>query len=171
MVFRYGLLIGFVLALISCNTHKKNDLETNKSSQEPIIYLQEPIKLNKEAQNYFKEWKDYSDFNEFFNQFIKTTQSDALNNAKELNTLATRLRDSLNIKVLNIPAFKARLNVLQNETMRLEDMTTINNLKTKAIEAQLNKILNAFNATNAKLNNLILQKQVEKDLSQLKDSV
>ncbi|PIV16901.1 MAG: hypothetical protein COS42_07430, partial [Flavobacteriales bacterium CG03_land_8_20_14_0_80_35_15] len=63
-----------------------------------------------------------------------------------------------------IPAFQARLNVLQNETMRLLDMASISNLKNDDIKNQIIKILDAFNATNAKLNNLVSLQALETDL-------
>lgn len=172
MTFKSILLFSIFFGFFSCSTTtKKSDEKKDKIVQEPLITLKEPLKLNKEASKNYTKWQDYQNFKEQFNQFINTTPSEAFSNAKELNSLALQLKDSLKIASLKTPAFKARLNVLQSETMRLEDMMTISNLKTEDIKAQLIKILNAFNATNAKLNNLVLQKQVEKDILQLTDSI
>lgn len=172
MTFKSILLFSIFFGFFSCSTTtKKSDEKKDKIVQEPVITLKEPLKLNKEAAKNYTKWKDYQNFKEQFNLFLKTTQSEAFSNAKELNTLALYLKDSLKIESLKIPAFQARLNVLQSETMRLEDMMTINNLKSEDIKAQLIKILNAYNATNAKLNNLVLQRQVEKDILQLTDSI
>jgi hypothetical protein len=172
MTFKSILLFSVFFGVLSCSTPtQKSKAKKDKIVQEPVIILKEPLKLNKEAAKNYAKWQDYQNFKEQFNQFLKTTQSEAFSNAQELNALALQLKDSLKIASLKIPAFKARLNVLQNETMRLEDMMTISNLKTEDVKAQLIKILNAFNATNAKLNNLVLQKQVEKDILKLTDSI
>ncbi|MFK5890484.1 MAG: hypothetical protein QM486_07120 [Flavobacteriaceae bacterium] len=172
MPFKSILLFSIFFGFFSCSTStQKSDEKKDKIVQEPIITLKEPLKLNKEAAKNYAKWQDYQNFKEQFNQFLKTTQSEAFSNAQELNSLALQLKDSLKIESLKIPAFKARLNVLQSETMRLEDMMTISNLKTEDVRAQLIKILNAFNATNAKLNNLVVQQQLEKEILQLKDSL
>ena len=55
--------------------------------------------------------------------------------------------------------------------MRLQDMVTISNLKSDDVKNQLIKIMAAFNATNAKLNNIILQLQVEEDIKIILDSL
>ena len=47
-------------------------------------------------------------------------------------------------------------------------MTTIPNLTENDVKNQLIKILNALDATNAKLNSMILQQQVEEDISGVK---
>jgi len=172
MTFKLILLFSIFFGFLSCSTTtQKSDKKKGKMAQEPIITLKEPLKLNKEAAKNYSKWKDYQNFKEQFDMFLKTTQSEAFSNAKELNTLALYLKDSIKIASLKTPAIKARLDVLQSETMRLEDMMTISNLKTEDIRAQLIKILNAFNATSAKLNNLVVQQQLEKEILQLKDSM
>jgi hypothetical protein len=159
-------------SLLACNNvAKTTGKKQPKPVQEPVISLQKPIKLNTAAAKKYAHWKDYQNFKEHFDRFLKTTPSEAFSNAKELNTLALRLKDSLRIKSLKVPAFMARLDVLQSETMRLQDMMTIPNIKSKAVKEQLVKILNVFNATNAKLNNLVMQRQLEKDIRQLEDSI
>jgi len=168
MTFKSILLFSIFFGFFSCSTPtKKSDTKKTKIVQEPTITLKAPLKLNNKAAKNYAKWQDYQNFKKHFSQFISTTPSEAFSNAKELNTLALYLKDSLKIASLKTPAIKARLDVLQNETMRLEDMMTISNLKTEDIKSQLIKILNAFNATNAKLNNLVIQKQIEKDIQNL----
>lgn len=172
MTSRILLLLFFFIGLLACDkTNETKDSISPSVQQDPIITLENPLKLNVKTSKSFDEWKDYKVFNDFLSQFIKTTASEALSNAKELNTLALQLKDSIKIDQLKIPAFKARLNVLQNETMRLEDMVDISNLKKTAVEEQLKKIIAAFNATNAKLNNMIIQQELENDLKKLNDSI
>ena len=172
MTSRILLLLFLFIGLLACdNTSETKDTKSLLVQEESEIVLEKLLKLNTKTSKKFAEWKDYKDFNNFLNQFIKTTASEALSNAKELNTLALQLKDSIKIDQLKTPALKVRLNVLQNETMRLEDMVDISNLKNTAVEEQLKKIMAAFNATNAKLNNMIIQQELENDLKKLNDSI
>lgn len=151
------------MSLSACKDSKKNieNLGLPKSQKGNLIQLDESVKLNSEASILVETWKEYQNFNDLFNQYKSTSPSVALSNAKELNTLAVQLKDSIRISNLNIPAFQARLNVLHNETLRLLDMASISNLKTDDIKNQVIKILEAYNATNAKLNNIVSLQALE----------
>ncbi len=163
MANKYFLLLFILMILSACKDSKKNveNLELPKSQKENLIQLEEFVKLNSEALTLVETWKEYRNFIDLFNQYRSTSPSVALSNAKELNTLALQLKDSIRITALNIPAFQARLDVLHNETMRLLDMTSISNLKTIDIKNQIIKILEALNATNAKLNNIVSLQALE----------
>ena len=172
MMSKYILFTFLFIGLLACNnTNRSKTSKKTFTDNEPTITLQKLLPLTTQASKSFSEWKEYQNFKQFFNQYLKTTPSEALSNAKELNTLAEQLKDSIRINTLKIKAFKARLNVLQNETMRLQDMVTISNLKSDDVKNQLIKIMAAFNATNAKLNNIILQLQVEEDIKIILDSL
>ena len=169
MTSKLYLLFFLFIGLSACQENKEKKLiKEHLSKKENVISIDAPLTLNKETSKSVSKWKEYGDFKQYFDQFLKTTSSEALNNADELNTLAKQLKDSIRIPAFKIPAFKARLNVLQNETMRLKDMTTIPNLTENDVKNQLIKILNALDATNAKLNSMILQQQVEEDISGVK---
>ncbi len=168
------LFLLLMVGLLSCNSEKKSDKTQLKKSkkQEINLKINKPLKLSKDAFTLIGNWKEYKNFKTFFNQFKSPTPSEALSNANALNTLAQQLKDSIRNKTLNTIPFKARLDVLHNETLRLQDMVDIPNLKTNDIKTQVNNILAAYNATIAKLNNLAVQKQIEKELDNMvKDSV
>ncbi|MCF6213852.1 MAG: hypothetical protein L3J45_07505 [Flavobacteriaceae bacterium] len=172
MLSKLYLFFFLVIGISACQENKNNQNFKEKLHQkETIILIDKPLKLNIKASKKTARWKEYVNFKEEFDFFLKTTPSDILGNADELNTFAEQLKDSIRISAYKIPAFKARLNVLQNETMRLKDMTTIPNLTKKDIKNQLIKILNAFNATNAKLNNMVIQQQIENEINLLRDSI
>jgi len=163
---KYFLILFILISLIACKDTSKNskDLGPALTKSDVRFKFDEPLKLNLNASVLVEPWKEYRNFIELFNRYKSTTPSIALSNAKELNTLAVQLKDSIKISTLKIPAFQARLNVLQNETMRLLDMASISNLKNDDIKNQIIKILDAFNATNAKLNNLVSLQALETDL-------
>ncbi len=168
------LFLLLMIGLLSCNSEKKSDKNQLKKAkkQEINLKISKPLKLSKDAFISIENWKEYKNFKTLFNQFENTTPGEALSNAKELNTLAQQLKDSIRNKMLNTIPFKARLDVLHNETLRLQDMVNIPNLKAPDIKAQVVKILAAYNATIAKLNNLAVQKQIEKELDNMvKDNV
>jgi len=163
-------MVGF----LSCNPAEKSKRKQLKKfgKQETIITIGSPLKLSRDAAAIIGNWKEYKNFKKMFNQYQTTTPSEALSNAEELNALALQLKDSIKNKTLKTIPFKARLDVLQNETMRLQDMVSISNLKPSDIKEQVNKVLAAYNATIAKLNNIAVQKQIEKELDNMvKDSV
>lgn len=166
MAGKYFLIFFILISLIACKDASKNskDLGQALTKNDVQFKFDEPLKLNLEASVLVEPWKEYRNFIELFNRYKSTTPSIALSNAKELNTLAVQLKDSIRISTLKIPAFQARLNVLQNETMRLLDMASISNLKNDDINNQILKILDALNATNAKLNNLVSLQALESDL-------
>jgi len=173
MQTRYLFLL-LMIGLLSCNSEKKSDENQFKKIKKQAINLKinNPLKLSKEASVLIGDWKEYQNFKTLFSQYKTPTPSEALSNAKQLNTLAQQLKDSIRNKTLNTIPFKARLDVLHNETLRLQDMVNIPNLKVPDIKTQINNILAAYNATIAKLNNMAVQKQIEKELDNMvKDSV
>jgi len=168
------LYLLFMISLLSCHSNQKyrSDKASKLKKHEIILKINNPIKLSYKAAKLIGNWKEYNNFKNLFAQYQATTPSEALSNADELNTLATQLKDSIRNKSLKTIPFKARLDVLQNETMRLKDMVAIPNLTTSDIKAQIDKILAAYNATIAKLNNLAVQMQIETELDNMaKDTI
>ncbi|SEE19129.1 hypothetical protein SAMN04487765_1708 [Tenacibaculum sp. MAR_2010_89] len=98
-----------------------------------------------------KKWKEYSDLAEFLNQYEKTTPREALNNALELKNLTKKAKDSNIIKTLKTPAFNARINVFENEVLRLADMTYIPAISSQQVNKQIENIFSSFNSLNSKI--------------------
>jgi len=168
MRYLYFYLL-LILSLLSCQSEQKsknNKLKNNKQ-KEVTFKISEPLVLSKEATTLVSNWKEYQNFKNLFSQYKNTTPSEAFSNAKELNTLAEQLKDSIRNKSLKTIPFNARLDVLQNETLRLKDMIDIPNLKNADIKEQIIKILGAYDATIAKLNNLAVQTKIEKELDKM----
>ena len=63
------------------------------------------------------------------------------------------------------PSVKIRLNVLNNEALRLFDMDSIPNITNKEVIHETKNIVNAFNALNIKINNEVNKNLITKDLS------
>jgi hypothetical protein len=64
-------------------------------------------------------------------------------------------------------SFRTRVNVLENETLRLKDMTFIPAITANEVNTQVDKILAAFSATNSKINTVYSQLEVEQDIEDI----
>ncbi len=124
------------------------------------------VELNPKAQKEVEDWKEYQKMNEFIKQYHNISAIDALFNANELSELAQQLKDTIRVEKFEIPSVKIRLNVLHSETLRLADMASINNVGEEEIKNENENILNAFSALNLKINNIIIQENLNKDVSE-----
>ena len=125
----------------------------------------EEVKLNPEAIKEVEEWTEYQKMNDFIKQYNSISVVDALFNANELSELAQQLKDTIRVKKFEIPSVKVRLNVLHSETLRLADMVSINSISEEEIKSENENILNAFSALNSKINNIIIQENLNEDVS------
>ena len=113
----------------------------------------------------------------FIPKYYKTTTKEALFNSQRLAELAQQLKDTIRVRKFDQPSFRIRLNVLHNEAMRLADMDSINNITTQEIIIENKNIVNAFEAIKLKINSLVNEEILNKDLEEfdylfgLKDSL
>ncbi len=159
------VLVSFLLTVTSCKKEKK---ESNVSLQKNVMNVvakHTPFsKLDASSLKKIKKWKEYFIIEDFIHQFEKTSATDALNNAIELKTLTKHLKDSLNIETLKTPAFRARLNVFENEVLRLTDMTYIPSITSNQVNSQVAKTLNLFGSMNDKINTVYAKIRFDKDI-------
>lgn len=164
------LYILFVIALISVSC-KKNTLKTDNQQQKDTIVVQNKRNINSigyvltpEAQEYVKDWEELQKFDAFITKYFAISNSDALQNAKELSELAFDLKDSNRFELLQDPSVAARLNILDTECKRLADMATITAIKPEEVSAQIKKILEAYSAVNSKFNSVLEIKDLESEI-------
>jgi len=149
------IFFSFLLVFYSCKKESKTD-ETNQAVRDTIAFNKTKnatkinIKLTREAKKALENWKEYQIFDDFISQYSSISNSEALSNATELSELATHLRDSVLDSRLNTHAVKTRLNILQNECLRLKDMENISAIKPKEVSAKVTDILKAYAALNNK---------------------
>ena len=152
--------------ILSCNKEQKNEviLDT-KTSDLSISKKYDPIEKIKPI--YIKEtenWEELNALNVFLERFKNTTPNEVLSNALELKELVQNLKDSIKPVVFNTPSFNTRVNILNNEVLRLADMTFIPAIKAKEVSIQTDKTLKAFSAINAKINAILSKKRFEEEL-------
>lgn len=122
------------------------------------------VLLENSSKNYVANWTEYQSVNEHLKKFSSISANEALNNALKLSDLVKLLKDSIRPEeLINLP-FRTRINVLDNEALRLKDMTFIPAITANEVTAQVEKIIAAFSATNSKINTVYTQLEVEKDL-------
>ena len=112
-----------------------------------------------------RPWKEYFIVEDFLQELKNTTPTEALNNALELKTLTKHLKDSLNIEPLKTSSFKARINVFENETLRLADMTYIPSISANEVNNQVEKIMVIFGSVNDKINTVYTKKKFDSEIN------
>ncbi len=156
-------LLLFTL-LFACGKPQKKEPKTAYKTK-PLLSVVQKHQKTVSVKTIFKkeiiDWKSYQNLNEFIKQFSNNTPNESLSNALELKDLVKNLRDSVKPAILETPAFKARIHVLYNESLRLTDMTKIPAINADAVNKQVDKILVAFTSVNKKINTVFSQKTFE----------
>lgn len=111
-----------------------------------------------------EDWKELKAVDNFLSRFKKASPNEILSNALELKELVQSLKDSIKPPLFENASFNTRVNILQNETLRLSDMTFIPAIKAEEVTMQTAKIMNAFSAVNSKVNSILLKKGFEDDI-------
>jgi hypothetical protein len=164
--------------LVCCKNKQEQVAEVLKKSEfrTEIKHGQfENIKAN--AVKKIDDWQEYDAVNDFLSQYKSISPSEALNNSRELNSLVESLKDSVKPEFLELDAFNARVNLLYNETLRLNDMSAISSIRYDEVNEQVSKVIHAFSSVNSKINTLVQQADLEAQLNdpkfglRLKDSL
>lgn len=148
---------------------KNEENQTNTTVQETGMNatVKQPkyTQLDENSVKEIKEWKEYFVVDNFLQQLKNTTLTEALNNSTEISTLTKDLKDSLTIKTLKTAAFKARMNVFENEILRLKDMKSIPAITPKEVDSQLKKVFLLFGSMNNKINTIYTKERFDKEVN------
>ena len=163
-----NFVILFFLVFLACNSNNANQ-ETKVQKSDMNIVQKHDVVLNLEklSINKIENWNEYQSVTENLAQFSSISPSEALNNAIKLSEVVKFLKDSIRPKELINLSFRTRVNVLENETLRLKDMTFIPAITANEVNTQVDKILAAFSATNSKINTIFSQLEVEQDIEDI----
>ncbi len=166
------LLLGFFI--FSCNNDMKNEIisstkltQKNNTTDDTIFKISlKKVRLHSKAKKVVEDWQEYLAVSEFIPKFYNTSTKEALFNAIEFYKLTSYLKDSTQIKRFTKPSIKTRINVLNNEALRLFDMDSIPSITNKEVIHETENIINAFNALNIKINNAVKKELLSKDLAE-----
>lgn len=160
------LLFSLIFLVFSCkNDQKKATTHIQKTGMNTAVKHPEYTKLSKTPTKEIEKWKAYFMLDNFLKQLKNITPTEALNSSFEIHRLTKELKESLHIKTLKTPAFKARMNVFENETLRLKDMENIPAITPKEVNAQVTKIFGLFGSMNDKINTVYAKKQFDKEIN------
>lgn len=121
--------------------------------------------LDASSENKITDWKEYKIVDELIEGYKHTSPQEALINSSDLQQNVLFLKDSLNIQSLKTPAFRSRLNVLENEVLRLTDMAEIPAITSTEVNTQVDKILLVYGSLNDKINTVYHQEQFNSDIN------
>lgn len=152
-----------LLIFFSCSK-KKHDTDKEQDSK-PLLSVPKEFGVTVKVDAMFlkdvEEWQELKAVDDFLARFKKASPNEVLSNALELESLVKSLKDSVKPILFEVLAFKARINILHNETLRLSDMTFIPAIKAAEVNLQTAKIISAFSAVNSKVNTILLKKHFE----------
>ena len=168
-------LIGLILIMVfSCRKSISKDEQITTADSTAVKLIKTnfiEVKLDPEAKREVEDWTEYQKMNDFIIQYKNISLIDALFNANELSELAQQLKDTIRVEKFEIPSVKIRLNVLHSETLRLADMASIPSISEEEIKNENDNILNAFSALNSKINNIIIQENLNEDVSKFIEEI
>ena len=159
---------------LACNDVKKNETNTKldtvevKNTSKIVNSLGETLSAN--ARKLVEDWPEYLLLDKIISDYYTITNEEALRKADDLSNYTQQLKDSIRIDILDRADVKIRLNVLYNTSLRLADMETIKTIKPEEVQNEVTDILNAFSAVNGKINNILVQKNLEKELVNFEDN-
>ncbi|CAM1342496.1 conserved hypothetical protein [Tenacibaculum amylolyticum] len=154
-----------IISLLSCKKTIQTSYKEQKKTGMNLPVTHKKFKdFSELSKNKMAEWKEYNELNEFMQRFYNISPNDALNMASELNGLIKNLINSTKNEDLQKSALIARVNVLQNEALRLKDMTLIPAIKPKEVNSQVDKILLIFSSYNEKVNTIFSKKKFDEEI-------
>ncbi|WP_435416441.1 hypothetical protein [Polaribacter aestuariivivens] len=163
---KYFILLLFSFFIISCGNNKQETAAALKPK--PLMsVVKEHQSATKVRPIFLKEvenWQELKAIDSFFVKFEKISPNEALSNALELKDLVKSLKDSVIPVLFDVPAFKARVNILENESLRLADLTLIPAIKASEVNAQVDKTILAFSGVNTKINTILAKKRFEDEI-------
>ncbi len=163
LYFQKLLSFLVIILLCSCTSQKKENTEqeVTTNSDMDIVKKHTSKTLDSLSLKNIQAWKEYFDLKDFLIVYENISSREALNNALELKQLTKLAKDSIDIEELKSSAFKARINVFQNEVLRLADMTYIPAITSKEIDLQVKNIFSTFNSLNSKIEHTFRKKSFD----------
>jgi hypothetical protein len=165
-IFFFFLII--LAGTVSCTKNKPKAQVISKQDSLKIVNSRIEVPLGEvlipSAKKEIDKWREYADVDDFITSFYNISTSEALSNAKELSDLVKLMKDSIRVTDLKIPSLIARINVLENETLRLADMATIPSIKNSEVKEEVTSILTVFSAINSKINTIYKASAIQKSL-------
>ncbi|NEW79817.1 MAG: hypothetical protein GZ086_10425 [Gelidibacter sp.] len=168
MKYIIPFLLIILLTGFSCNKNKNAQEVSEKSDSLKLDENRIEIKIGEtlipEAKAEMDNWKEYQLVDELLLKYYSITTLEALSNAEELSRLVKMMKDSIKIEKLQKPNIIARINVLENETLRLADMATISSISKEEVKEEVSNIVAIYSAMNSKINTIYQSESIQNAL-------
>lgn len=166
LIVKYLYLLLLTVFVLSCKNNQDKDKEERPK---PLMSLVMPHVATQNVSPLYledvKDWNELKAIDSFFVKFRKISPNEALSNAIELKDLIKSLKDSVIPEKFNIPSFNARVNILNNEVLRLADLTEIRAIKATEVNLQVDKTMSAFSNVNTKINSILAKINFEREIT------
>ena len=161
------LTIILFFSIVSCKKEaEKNDINVSEiSSLRTVVEHPVPGEVSIDFQMEIAEWNELNGLKTFFVLFKKASPKEVLSNSLELRDFIKLFKESQKSILFQNPSFETRVNILYNESLRLADMNSIPAITAKEVNTQVDKIINAFSAVNAKINTTLSKKKFEDEIT------
>lgn len=120
--------------------------------------------LDPGAKKIIDSWQEYDKVEQLISEFYNISTDQALQKSTELAKATQQLRDSVRVDRFLQPDLQMRLNVMNNIALRLSDMNTIAQIDAKEISDEVGNLMQLFSSINRRLNNIVRQEALEKEL-------
>lgn len=170
-------LLSLVVIVSGCQSNKDNKTEKvtdvvdtiKTEDQKEIRSIGET--LSPDAKQMVKDWQEYIQLDQLLTNFYSISSNEALNLSQELATTTQQLKDSLKISRFKQPDILIRINVLNNFALRLHDMSEISSIEPEEVKNEIQAILDAFSALNAKINNVVRREKLQKEIDDFEKEI
>ena len=158
MKYLFSFLLIILFFNISCN-RSKNIQEVSERTDTLRINSTRIVSTLGEtliptAKKAVLEWKEYHNVDEFIIKYYNISTTEALDYAEELTDLVKIMKDTIRVDKLKDKSVVARINVLHNEALRLNDMSTISTISNEEINQEGTNIVEIYSALNSKINTI-----------------
>ena len=164
----YPFLLIILLLSFSCNRNKETAQVSEKADSLKLDVNRIENRIGEtlipEAKAEMDNWKEYQNVDELLLKYYSITTLEALTNAEELSRLVKMMKDSIKIEKLKKPNIIARINVLENETLRLADMATIPSISKEEVKEEVGNIVAIYSAINSKINTIYQAEGIQNTL-------
>lgn len=168
MKYNFWFVLSIFFFIISCERGAKKQIIADRldsiQNSEEKIQRKINITLSKASRDALKNWHEFEEVDEFMLNYYNISVSDALSLSSELNDLVVLMKDSVRVHNLKIAPIHSRLNVLQNETMRLKDMSTINSITSEEVTKEVYSILEVYDSFLTRVNTIYKVEELQNGL-------
>lgn len=151
------------LVMLSCKPDTKITVEDDSVIEDQNVIINSiGVQLSPKAKKNIGDWRQLDMLTEMIERYTSITKSQALANAKEVSNMTKDIIDMVTVYLLDRPDMMIRFNVLYNQSLRLDDMSTIESITDEEVKAEVLKLLEAFSSVNDKINSIYIIDEFEK---------